>query len=125
MAENRRPGFYVAFLLLLLAMLMGSHLWLLNVGLQECDEYSDILRDKLRAAPPDSPLHDKLQKQWQEYLDGGESECAAAEDVFAKTSGEYTKIILALLTGAGVAAGVERGHEMGQRKRDEEPPANN
>ena len=111
---------YLAILLGMLAGVMTFHLYLLNTGLQECDAYQRILIQRLKKVPVGSPEGLAIRKELQEYLTGKTSECAQAEEVMANASDKFTAIILSLLTGAGVAAGVNRGAEMMNERRPPE-----
>lgn len=108
---------YLGILLGMLSAVIVFHLYLLNTGLQECGAYQKILINRLSKVAVGSPEGLMIRKELQEYLSGKTSECAQAEEVMASASDKYTAIILSLLTGAGVAAGVNRGVEMMEQHR--------
>jgi hypothetical protein len=93
-----RPAWFIAALLSMLAMLMGSHLWMLRVGVDECDELARISFAQARR------LAAKSDKQVTVLPLN--SECNNIEDDYSKVADKYLSVILALLGGAGVAGGV-------------------
>ncbi len=97
---------------------MGGHLYLLQVGVRECDAWSSTLLDRLQRTPIGSLQSRELRKELREYLDGRQSECAAAEAVYAEASDRYLSVLLALLTGAGAVGGIALG-----LKAHRKPPA--
>jgi hypothetical protein len=111
---------YVSALLGMLAAVMAFHIILLHTGLRECDAYEAVLIERLKVVKVGTPEALALRKELQEYLTGKTTECAQAEEVFADASDKYTAIILSLLTGAGTAAGVNRGVEIMTRKPDQD-----
>jgi hypothetical protein len=93
-----RPAWFIAALLSMLAMLMGSHLWMLRVGVDECDELARISFEQARR------LAAKSDKQVTVLPLN--SECSNIEEDYSKVADKYLSVILALLGGAGVAGGV-------------------
>jgi hypothetical protein len=82
---------FSAGLLSLLAMLMASHLWMLQVGLRECD---DLFRVQLEQVKRLSKVQAK-----QGNIEPLNPECTNIEDEFHRTAELYLAVILAILGG--------------------------
>jgi hypothetical protein len=93
-----RPAWFIAALLSMLAGLMGSHLWMLRVGVRECDELFRVQLEQQRR------LAAKGNKQAN--IIPANSECSNVEADYSEVADKYLSVILALLGGAGVAGGV-------------------
>ena len=117
---TNRSSFYVFVLLAMLAALMGFHLVLLQTGLSECDAYERILLQRLDKSEIGGAEAIVIRKELADYLSGKTSECAQAEEVYSQTADKYLAVIISLMTGAGMAAGVNRGLEETRSRR--EPP---
>ena len=115
---TNRSSFYVFVLLAMLAALMGFHLVLLQTGLSECDAYERILLDRLDKAEIGGAEAIAIRQELADYLSGKTSECAQAEEVYSQAADKYIATILALLTGAGAVAGVNRGLEEARSRRE-------
>ena len=102
-----RTALFSFILLAMLGTLMGFHLHLLRTGLKECDAYQHMLLEKIKDQEPGSELAISLRNELKDYLSGGQSECAEAEEVYAETADKYLAVLLALLTGAGIGAGTK------------------
>jgi hypothetical protein len=87
----------VGVLLALLAGLMGSHLWMLHVGVRECDELFRVQLEQTRR------LSGKSDKQVT--ILPLNSECNGVEDDYAAVASQYIAVLLALLGGSGMAVG--------------------
>lgn len=107
--NSRNASIYLAILLTMLAGLMASHLLLLHTGLRECDAYQRILLERLKVSKIGSADAIAIRKEVAEYLSGKTSECAELESVYQEASDKYVSVILALLTGSGIATGVAIG----------------
>jgi hypothetical protein len=90
------PTWFVAFLLMMLAALMGVHLYSLSVGVKECDDYAQILFEQARRVA-------EIQND-QVKIVANNTECNSVEDDFNRAAAQYLSLILALLGGAGIAA---------------------
>jgi hypothetical protein len=103
----------------MLAGLMGSHLWMLRVGVDECDELARISFAQARR------LAAKSDKQVTVLPLN--SECNNIEDDYSKVADKYLSVILALLGGASVAGGVALrpgvNGQPGPTRAPEEPEA--
>lgn len=83
----------------MIAVLMGAQLWELNWSMEECDRWGRIIMEHAKqqaqttGKPPAIAETSKL------------NECTVLEDEYRKTADQYLGIVLALLGGAGVAAG--------------------
>lgn len=95
-----RPAWFVAILLAMLAVLMASHLRLLHVGIEECDRLFQVQLEQLQRLA--------RQQQQQVTIRPENSECSDLEADYEKVANQYIGVILALLGGAGVAAGAGR-----------------
>lgn len=73
---------------------MTAHLYVIHVGLQECDAYAKVLIDQAARVA-------KEQKE-QVKIEAVNVECNNIEDDFTKLSAQYISLILALLGGAGI-----------------------
>ena len=104
----KRPPFVLAYLLSLLALLMGVHLMLLMARDRECSQYEQLLLDRLRKAPIASTQSRDVRSEIQNLLGGRYSDCSESAIRFSDASDKYLSVILALLRGAGVSAGI--GH---------------
>lgn len=96
MSERVSAGF-VAVLLAMLGFLMASHLGLLWLGAAECDEQARILFDHQRTQMEAGEAPTPVRAE--------NAECNALESDFADAAAQYIAVILALLSGAGFAAG--------------------
>ena len=105
----RKPPLVLAYLLSLLAILMGVHLTLLMARDRSCREYERALLSRLLDVPPDSDAARNLRNEIQNFFDGDYTDCTATGREFGGAADKYLAIILALLTGAGVSAGVSAG----------------
>jgi hypothetical protein len=114
-----RSAWFVAILLAMLAAVVTMHLVLLQTGLAECDAYQRILIDRLKTTKIGTPEAVALRNELKEYLDGGASECAEAEGVYADAADKYIAVILALMTGATAATGVAT---IASRQKEGPPP---
>ena len=120
---GKRAALYVFTLLAMLATVMGFHLVLLQTGLNECDAYERILLERLKAADLGSEEAVAIRKELADYLSGKTTECGEAEAVYSQAADKYLAVIISLMTGAGIAAGVNRGVELREEKRrDDKPP---
>lgn len=95
-----RPAWFVAILLLMLAVLMASHLRLLHVGIEECDRMFQVQLEQLKRLAK--------EREQQVTILPQNSECNSLEADYEQVASQYIGVILALLGGAGVAAGAGR-----------------
>lgn len=93
-----KPAWVVAVLLLMLAVLMLFHLYLLFVGIQECDDLADIVLEHRRGQFEKGEKPDPLSTE--------KNTCTMMESIFQEAVDKYMEVILSLLSGAGFAAGV-------------------
>ena len=118
---GRRASRYVFSLLAMLATVMGFHLVLLQTGLNECDAYQRILLERLKAADLGGEEAIAIRKELADYLSGKTTECGEAEEVYSQAADKYLAVIISLMTGAGVVAGVNRGVQLKENKQDDDP----
>jgi hypothetical protein len=91
-----RPAWFVATLLLMLLMLMTAHLYVIRVGIRECDEYAQVLIEQAKRLAKDQAAQVKIE--------ANNTECNNIEDDFSKLAAQYISLVLALLGGAGITA---------------------
>lgn len=103
-----RPPLVLAYLLTLLAALMGAHLLVLTARDQGCREYERVLLGRLLKVPPGSPEARNIRNEIQNFFDGRYTDCSRTSADFSDTSDKYLAVILSLLTGAGVAAAADQ-----------------
>ena len=103
--DTRRSGYVLAFLLTMLAGLMGAHLLMLTARDQGCREYERVLIQRLLKVPVDSQEARDIRNEIQNFFGGRYADCSATTAAFSDTADKYLAVILSLLTGAGISAG--------------------
>lgn len=89
---DAKPWWWSATLLFMIAVLMGSHLAMLWVGVRKCDHYATILLEQV-ARGEQVNVDDKTVPK-----------CAQVEENFTDAANLYLAVILSLLSGAGFSA---------------------
>lgn len=107
------PAWVVASLLSLISVMMTSHLYLLHVGIDECDKLFDVQLEQARRLA-------KIQKE-QVTIIPQNPECTELEEEYSNVADQYMEVFLALLGGGGIAASKGWGEKTREPRKPLDP----